>query len=290
MNDFTKEQIKWAADLLPYEIHKILSTSDIERKVQKIGVEAGLLIDQMKTLSGIANFAILGLFVGKDIEAEIKNSLEITEPQSKEIAEKVSTEILKPINELKVKVLAEEKLKRDRERLAAMEEENERIEEDNEARWAGEEKKLAEDIVKETDELSSPQSESSEYSSEALIEIQPPKQAMLLEKAPDIAPENLPIEKVAESFLPYLIPKVTPPDSVPVHPFEEKMKQVFTSTPAEIGNIALAPLEKVSALAQILPEQNLGEQTPPAQTNTPSIPPAPATGNLRHDPYREATE
>ncbi len=127
----------------------------------------------------------------------------------------------------------------------------------------------------------------SAYSNKAPIEIQPPEQALLLEKAPDVAPKNFPIEKGPESFLPSLIPKVTPPDSVPVHPFEEKMKMVFTGTAAEIGNIVLAPPEAMPVLAQILPDQSLSEQTPHTQTNTPSIPPA--TESLRHDPYREAT-
>ncbi len=72
-------------------------------------------------------------------------------------------------------------------------------------------------------------------------------------------PENLSIEKNVESSFIKLIPKVATPDNQPAHPFEEKMRQVFTGASIEIGN-------------------------------TPNIPPATLTGNLHHDPYREAVE
>ncbi len=296
MTTFTKEQIEPAFDAIPEKIQDMLYGAETERKVQKIGMEAGLLIEQLKTLNSIANFAILGLLAGRDIEVEIKNSLSLTELQSKEIAEKISTEIIAPIDNLKVKLLVEQREK----------EEKERLEKDNEARWAAE----------EAEELAEAEG-TAEVPSEAHLEIQAPDQAIMLEKAPDVAPENLPIE--AESFLPKLIPKVPVSPlqtsdyklvTSPTHPFEEKMKQVFTSdhnfssdlnllsgairdgsateagairdgsateaSPAEVTGFASAPLEM--------------EVPQPPQTNTPSIPPAPTTGNLRHDPYREAVE
>ncbi len=222
MKIFTKEQIDTAFYSIPDDVQRELFSTDTERKVQKVGMEAGLLIDQLKTLNGVANFAIMGLIAEKDLEAEFKNSFGISDAQSKEIAEKVSTEILKPINELKIKVLAEEKLKMDRERLAALEEENERRVEAEEAGALP-----------------------SEYSSEASIEIS--------------QPENLPTKKDADSSFIKLTPKVPTTDGVPVPPFEEKMQKVFTGASAETGS-------------------------------TPSIPPASLTGNLHHDPYREAVE
>ncbi len=293
MSNYTVKQIDIAVDSFPDALRGMLFSHDTERKVQKIGMEAGLLIDQLKTLNSVTNDAIIGLLAEKDLATEIKNSFGITETQAKEIATKVSTEIVGPIDDLKVRVLAEQYAK----------EKNDRLEKDNEARLAAEEKELDEAIAKETTELSSLQGEPSEYSSEAPIEIQPPKQPVLLEKVLDIAPENLPTEKDVDSFFLKLILKVATPDTEPLHPFEEKMKMAFTATPTETGNIAPAPLEAVPPLAQILPEptnflnaesnsskQNLGEQAPPTQTNKPSIPSAPATGNLHHDAYREAVE
>ncbi len=280
MSDYTKEQMINAVDSFPDSLRDMLFSADTERKVQKIGMEVGLLIAQIKVLSDLTNDAILGLLVGRAIEAEIQNSLGITESQAKGIAEKLSIEILNTANELKVKALDEQRAK----------EEKERSEKETEERWTAEEKELEEVTAKETAELSSKQNEPSETP----IEIKTPTQVLLLGKAPVLTPENLPIEKEVESFLPKLIPKVAIPDSEPVHPFEEKMKMAFTSdhnflngeirdgsateaTPAEVAGIAPTPLEVPS---------------PFTQTSPPSIPPAPTptTGGLRHDPYREAIE
>ena len=267
MANYTKEQMIDAVDSFPDALRHLFFSPDTEEKVQKIGMSAGLLIDQLKTLNSIANDAIIGLLAEKDLEMEIKNSFAFSELRAKEIAKKILTEILKPTNELREKVLAEQKQREEKERLEAIEEENE---------------KRAE--AEETEVLLS------EYSSEAPSEIHAPEQALLLGKAPDIEPKNLPVKKETESFLPKLIPKIPTTESEPIHPFEEKMKTVFTSTSAETGNIALVPLEKITTIAPILPEQNSGEQAPQAQTNTPRATPVPSTGNLRHDPYREAIE
>ncbi len=117
----------------------------------------------------------------------------------------------------------------------------------------------------------------SEYSSEALVEAPTPGQIMLLEKTSDTPPENLPIEKTMELPFLKLIPKVSTPDDQSIHPFEEKMKIVFTSAPAyaDTGSLPLATQEEIPTPPQILSEQNLSEQ---------------AAINLRHDPYREAVE
>lgn len=66
------------------------------------------------------------------------------------------------------------------------------------------------------------------------------------EKAPDVAPDNLPVgeaEGIEEtSAFPKLIPKTRPGDNESVatpHPFEEKMKKVFTSGGADISELSL---------------------------------------------------
>ncbi len=248
MSNYTKEQMIKAVDSFPDTLRGMLFSPDTERKVQKIGLEAGLLIGQLRELNGIANFAILGLLVEKDIEAEIKNSFAASDIQAKEIAEKISTEILNPISELKVKALAEQRA----------EEEKERIDKDNEARLVAEKKEYNEAMAEEVSELSSQQGVPNEYSSEA-----------------PFAPENLPIEKDVELSFIKLTPKIPATDSEPVHPFEEKMKMAFTATSTELGNIPLPPPEATPT---------------PAPTNSPNTPPAPLTGTLRHDPYREAIE
>lgn len=95
-----------------------------------------------------------------------------------------------------------------------------------------------------------------------------------LERMPDIAPDNLPTGEIQSQALeekpliPPLKPKMRPADdaeeveSEDVHPFEEKMKKVFTGGTADMGDLALSP-------------------TPPSQA---------VTSRAINDPYREPLE
>lgn len=206
--NYTDKQIEQAFDALPEAIQNALFSSDTERSVQKIGLDAGLLIDQLKTLNGATNFVIMGLLSEKDLSTEIKDSFRISDIQAKEIAEKISTNILKPIDELKAKALAEQKAEKEEEVL-------EKLEEEAEARFG-------------------------------------------------VAPDDMQMEE-REPSIPNMALRTedrTPNEEV--HPFEEKMKKVFTGASANIGDLAI--------------------ETPAPQI--PSAPPA----RLNHDPYREAIE
>lgn len=81
---------------------------------------------------------------------------------------------------------------------------------------------------------------------EPVTNIQPER---VWEKSPDVAPDNLPIgeaEGIEEiSSFPKLIPKTRPGENESVavpHPFEEKMKKVFTSGGADISELSLPPI------------------------------------------------
>lgn len=88
-------------------------------------------------------------------------------------------------------------------------------------------------------------------------------------RRPDVAPKNLPTEEGTESFLPPIPLKFGAEGvSAPVHPFEEKMKKVFTAGQQSLGDLAIEP---------------------PSQT--PSLTQAPKAPPIYHaDPYREAIE
>jgi len=66
-------------------------------------------------------------------------------------------------------------------------------------------------------------------------------------RMPDVAPDNLPTNEESESFLPPLLPKnpnletQRPSEEVvlPTHPFEEKMKKVFTAGQQSLGDLAI---------------------------------------------------
>lgn len=96
------------------------------------------------------------------------------------------------------------------------------------------------------------------------------------EKELDIAPDNLPTNEEPESFLPPIPPKNTTRtenetpnwDITPAHPFEEKMKKVFTAGQQSMGELSLGPITP---------------QAPASQNDKPAAP-------LHTDLYREPIE
>lgn len=82
----------------------------------------------------------------------------------------------------------------------------------------------------------------------------------------DVAPDNLPTGET-ESFLPNLAPKTNVGTEGEVHPFEEKMKRVFTAGQQSMGDLAIEPSPQATAV------------------QSPKAPPV-----YKADPYREAIE
>ncbi len=259
---YTKEQINNAVDVFSQDLGNMLFSATTELAVQKIGTDAGLLIGQLGTLNLLTNYAILGLLDKEGLEAEIKNNSKLAGIQLKETLDKIYQEVLAPVEDLKKKIL----LKKQFEKTVA----------ETEARWAAEEKEYEEIMAKEAAELSPSEEETSEYSSEAPVDMPPSEQSIVPERTPALASETPTIEREIELFFPKLIPKVLLTGSQSLHPFEEKMKQVFTGASTEAGSVQ-PPKTEVPAPA-------------PAQKNTPIFPPAQNTGHLQPDPYREAIE
>lgn len=128
-------------------------------------------------------------------------------------------------------------------------------------------------------EANEPENEEIEVDSET-VEIQnaPPAQEIprtpqrVWEKEPDIAPDNLPTDEELDSFLPP-IPQKPPKvdagvpswDITPAHPFEEKMKKVFTAGQQSMGGLTIEPA-------------------------TPQISQQDTTRTYHADPYREPIE
>lgn len=123
------------------------------------------------------------------------------------------------------------------------------------------------------------------------------------EPAPkSVAPVNLPTE-AAESFLPPLTPKVIAPktiepETILMHPFEEKLQRPTVSTPAPIST----PMPSTFTPATPTAPQNI-PVTPAPVMSSPIVPQAPqgalaftptsngsARGTITHDPYREPVE
>lgn len=223
MKTFTREQITPAFETLPKVTQDILFTPEIEHGVQKIGLEAGLLIDQLKNLNTIVNYAILGLLSEEELVMECKQIFNLDESVSKKLIESISREILLPNKEMRDKALLIEK----------------------------EAEKIA---LEEKGEQAPPQT------------AQEP--AKVWEKAPDVAPDNLPIAEEGEPPLPQITPTFgrMETEGTATHPFEEKLKKVFTAGQQSMGELTIEP-------------------TATQETTAPDAP------RIYHaDPYRETIE
>lgn len=226
MPTYTKDQLIEAVDTLPENLRGVLFSSNIEQKVQKIGMVEGLLIDQISTLNNLVNFAILNLIPRDSFSSIIEQEILVNTEVAKKLADDISREIFASV-----------------EAMEAQEKKEEKIYEIN--------------SISEPDEAN--------ISEEPVSEIPVIKTI----KVPDIAPENLPIAETVEPFLPP-IPLKNPAKEkeVFVHPFEEKMKNVFTT----IKQPSVDPIVEQSS------------QTP-SPKETPKAPPI-----YHADPYREPIE
>lgn len=105
--------------------------------------------------------------------------------------------------------------------------------------------------------------EASENAENSMVQEKPRMQR------PDVAPENLPTDETGESLLPPIPSKFGKEEAeIPTHPFEEKMKKVFTAGQQSMGELAL--------------------ETPAQKTPTPQTPKAQLS--YQADPYRETIE
>lgn len=247
---YTQEQIEKSFDLLPEEVQDKLFTPEVERKVQKIGFESGLLINQIKKLNSLVNFVILGLMDEISLTAECKTAFSLTDDDSKKIVGVIFKEIIAPIEATKAIAIKQKQLYKE------VDENSDEIDKNSEHKTPSELKDTTTSI--------------------------PPR---AWEKEPDIAPDNLPTadesadestdfvslgtrlgREQGESFLPNLTPKTPAIGDVPAHPFEEKMKRVFATGGQSMHDLELEPIP------------------PPASSfTTTSQPQAP-----RVDPYRES--
>lgn len=116
-------------------------------------------------------------------------------------------------------------------------------------------------------------------------------EAMARAESAGLAPENLPTEEGAESFLPKLTPKIIMPSPATpeaVHPFEAKMKGSYPAEPQSMGERA------TESAQQNPPQENLGGQAIPQTfipaTPAPQAPKDPPVSMSGADPYREAIE
>lgn len=227
--NFTDEQIEKQFDLLPDEVQDNLFAPGIESKIQTAGADAGLTSDQIKKLNALVNFVILGLVPERDLEQKCHEDISIEPSKTKELVKIISQNILVPMEEIRLLSIK----KRDQE--------------------AAEERELfsGTTITIEPEEVSSEKPATKSFQS------------------PDVAPENLPTYEEGDSLLPPIPLKFDAEGvSAPAHPFEEKMKKVFTAGQQSLGDLAIEPPSQASS-----------------PTQAPKAPPI-----FHTDPYREPIE
>lgn len=224
MENFSKDQINQAMDAIPYEVQKLLFSTTLEQKIQKIGTSAGLLIEQLKVLINLTNFAIMKLIPRKEFSFVVEKELSIPEGEARELSNNISLEIFAPVEAMESQAKKEELLYEN-------------------------DKNSEKENIEKSSIVTSSQSNVS--------------------RMPDVAPENLPTDEEGESLLPPIPLKFGAEGvSAPAHPFEEKMKKVFTAGQQSLGDLAIEP---------------------PSQTSSPTqVPKAPPI--FHADPYREPIE
>jgi hypothetical protein len=113
----------------------------------------------------------------------------------------------------------------------------------------------------------------------------------------NVTPPNLPTAPEPEHLIPPIAPKVFEPVVVPEqvapHPFEEKMKQVFTPSAPIKEALVLEPTVPKEVAPSMYVADTLVPKTPPvapvpASVAVPQV--APASSTRRVDPYREPIE
>lgn len=279
MKTFTREQITPAFEALPKIVQDLLFSPKIELDVQKIGVGAGLLIDQLKNLNTLVNYVILGLLSEKAFVDECKQTFSLDEHKANSLGESASREIFAPIRPALV---------------AFFERENTQVPPEEESAVVFARNEATQDLdtgdsVQDVNLLIQPRqsTDSQRQDNVPFVPVQLPMNNdqtpnvpplplapfRVWEREPDIAPDNLPTAEETEPLIPPIPPKTTTSSNEsPAHPFEEKMKRVFTAGAQSIEDLSIEPS---------LP------QSAPASTPAPALTtPRPAT----FDPYREPIE
>lgn len=238
---------------LPQKIQELAVAETTEKEVDEISRTQGLSSEQTTRLGTEVFLLLLGLTSPKEFSQIIKERLGLNEVTRKTLIKELEDKILEPIYPDLVRFYEQEQVER--------------------AKLEAEVKEGGSKQV----EINAPK----EVSQKQEVTPTPEPKGRQWEKAPDIAPDNLPteqefmLEQNEDSYIPKLTPKTIPqtfepqvitPEEAP-HPFEEKMQKVFTAGTPAMENLEIAdePREKPAAKIEI---------------SKPAV----------HDPYREPIE
>lgn len=264
MDAETEKIFKGQRDKLPNEVISFLSSANWDTDLEEIGTLYNLSEEEMGTFKREVILILVGLVHPDALTGTLKQEVGIEGAVLEGLVANVEKKIFSSIRPALISFF-EKEARAENAETAVVEENTEAPTEEEVARAAN------------------------IFPKEILVATPtPPEPTRVWEKEPDVAPDNLPIAEEIELAAP-LIPPISPkapslevlplneaPE--PVHPFEEKMKKVFTAGPQSMNELALeqvTPGATPATTSEVLP----------AATETPkSTPP-------RHaDPYREPIE
>lgn len=240
--DNTEEQISLAFDKLPRSTQDILFTPEIEKLSQAIGTPLSVLAGGTDELNALTNMALLKLADEKEFAEKLVAQLKINTDIAQKITSDVFSQIINPIRQ---KEEEEEKAQAEALEKATAEEEmdeQEEVEAESPSKVANEEQETP---ATPTETLETKEVKSTAWKSGA---------TRLRADTRGQAPDNLPVAEAPE----YLVPSIPSKTSVlesrlkgappreeeseeEAHPFEEKMKRVFTGGQQTMGDLTLTP-------------------------------------------------
>ncbi|KKU81940.1 MAG: hypothetical protein UY07_C0006G0020 [Parcubacteria group bacterium GW2011_GWA1_47_8] len=273
--DYTEEQISLAFDKLPRSTQDILFTPEIEQAVQSVLASQQLPPEGKEFLNALTNMALLKIADEEEFSKKLMDQMKIDDATAKKITSAVFSEIITPTR-------MEEK--REAESLESSLEEND-----------GE--KPSPSATENATPPTAPPSETPKPKpspEEGLPAVPSAEEGLppfgmkipsvpIPPRPPVIRPIETP--QIAVPLPPSPPPQTTtpqtpvvPPAPAELHPFEQQMKKVLTSTPTP------APQEIPTTPRYGVPETPVAPPVPsPAPAPTAPTPPG-------HDPYREAVE
>lgn len=217
------------AEILPTEVRRFVASGEWERGLSDVTARLGLSEDNTDSLRTEIALVFAGLVHPDEFRSVLTSELEGLDSATLDaLTGEVEANIFTPVRPMLERFFAEQE--------------------------------EAESTAVEQEETQPPTTQQE-------VASPPPPILPAAERMRDVAPDNLPTGEIQSQdleeppLMPTIKPKTRPSDDVseaePVHPFEEKMKNVFTGGGADISNLEISP-------------------TPPSQVST--------------DPYREPVE
>lgn len=97
MKEFTSEEIQAQFDKLPEEVKAAVTSTDVNDKIEAIGKNKGLLIDQVGELVDEIGLVMMGLRKAEYFIPDLCSRLSISRKAAEEIAKEVNTNIFNSI-------------------------------------------------------------------------------------------------------------------------------------------------------------------------------------------------